>query len=289
MWLTNTTGSTLDGGSFSVIEGQAFAGEGLLEPLKAGERRLLSYALDLGVTVDAKGESVPTRVTRVRVLRGVVIQETEERQRRVYTARNEDSEPRVLVIEHPARSGWTVGGSVKAAETTPAAHRFRVAVEPKTTATFTVDETRPLQTQIAVSSITDAQIALFLQNQAIDAKLEAALREVVARKAAIARLDADLAARQREIDQIARDQDRVRENMKSLKGSSEERQLLQRYVKQLDDQENRLEALRKEHAALAVERQKRQDELTRFIETLTVEETVFSAKTHDIGGMSALT
>ena len=50
VWVTNSTGLTLDGGSFSVIEGQAFAGEGLIEPLKAGERRLLSYAMDLGVT-----------------------------------------------------------------------------------------------------------------------------------------------------------------------------------------------------------------------------------------------
>ncbi|MEO7193153.1 MAG: hypothetical protein ABI051_19075 [Vicinamibacterales bacterium] len=52
----NATGLTLDGGSFSIIEGQAFAGERLIGPLKAGERRLLSYALDLGLVVDSKME-----------------------------------------------------------------------------------------------------------------------------------------------------------------------------------------------------------------------------------------
>ena len=77
-----------------------------------------------------------------------------------------------------------------------------------------------------------------------------------------------MAARQSEIDQIARDQDRVRENMKSLKGSSEERQLLQRYVKQLDDQENRLELLRRELQGSTAERQKAQAELNKFIEGL---------------------
>lgn len=96
-----------------------------MESLKAGERRLLSYALDLALTVDAKGDSVPVRITQVQVNRGLVIQQVEERQVQTYSVRNEDSEPRVLVIEHPARTGWTLGGTVAPVETTPAWHRFR--------------------------------------------------------------------------------------------------------------------------------------------------------------------
>lgn len=86
VWLTNATGLTLDGGSVSIIDGQAFSGEGLMKPLKAGEKRLLSYAADLGLFVDAKGENVPTRTTKVRIANGLIIQETEERQARTYTA-----------------------------------------------------------------------------------------------------------------------------------------------------------------------------------------------------------
>jgi hypothetical protein len=268
VWLTNATGLTLDGGSFSVIEGQAFSGEGLMEPLKAGERRLLSYALDLGLIVDAKGENVPTRITKVRIANGLVIQETEERQARTYTARNEDTEARVLVLEHPARAGWNLAGDLKAAETTPAWHRFRVPIPAKTTATFTVQEVRPTEVRVQISSITDDQIALLVREQAITPAIEASLKEVQARKAAVASLASQMGERQSEIDQIARDQDRVRENMKTLKGSSEERALLQRYVKQLDDQENRLDALRKQLQDLTAQRQKAQDDLNRFIEGL---------------------
>ena len=108
MWLTNTTGLTLDGGSFSVIEGQAFAGEGLIEPLKAGERRLLSYALDLGVTIDAKGESVPTRVTQG----AGRARPADPADRRapapdLYRAQRRQPSRASLIIEHPARAGWT--------------------------------------------------------------------------------------------------------------------------------------------------------------------------------------
>jgi hypothetical protein len=268
VWLTNATGSTLDSGSFSIIEGEAFAGEGLMDSLKAGERRLLSYAMDLALTIDAKSETVPSRLTSVRISRGVMVQSTEERLRSTYSARNEDAEARTLVIEHPVRAGWTLGGTVKPDESTPAWHRFRVTIEPKTTVMFVVEETRANHTEFSVSSVTDDQVAVLVREKTLTDAQEAALREVMARKAAIAAISQEIGVRQREINQIGTDQTRVRENMKSLKGSAEEKQLLQRYVKQLNDQETRLDALRKESEELNARRAKMQEDLNRYIETI---------------------
>ena len=45
---------------------------------------------------------------------------------------------------------------------------------------------------------------------------------------------------------------RLRENIKALKGSAEEKALLQRYTKQLNGQESRLEELKKTPAAVNV-------------------------------------
>src|SRR5262245_28812651 len=39
--LTNTSSVTLDGGSFSVLEEDTFAGEGVFEPIRPGEKRLV--------------------------------------------------------------------------------------------------------------------------------------------------------------------------------------------------------------------------------------------------------
>ena len=70
---------------------------------------------------------------------------------------------------------------------------------------------------------------------------------------------------QRESDQIAADQNRIRENMKALKGTSEEKALLRRYVGQLDSQESRLVALRKETADLTAQQTVANGELDRMI------------------------
>jgi hypothetical protein len=268
--LTNTTGLTLDGGSFTVVDGQAYAGEGLMESLKAGERRLLSYAIDLGLVVDAKSQPSATRVTRVEIAHGLLIQHAEEKQQRTYTIRNEDTEPRALIIEHPARPGWDITGTISPIETTPAWIRFQVPVPPKTTTTFVVDEARRLPTQFAVSSITGPQVALLVRDQAITAATEAALREVLARKIAIADLATAMSARKSEIDEIGHNEERLRENMQALKGSAAEKQLLQRYVSQLNDQETRLETARQELQALTGRQQGAQADLDRFIAALAM-------------------
>jgi hypothetical protein len=128
LWLTNASGLTLDGGSMAVIDGNAFAGEGLIESLKPGERRLLSYAADTAMLVDASVDSPPGRLVRVRSRDGVVIQESEQRATWTYTARNEDAAPTTLVIEHRIRPGWKFAAGSTPAESTPDAHRFRVVV-----------------------------------------------------------------------------------------------------------------------------------------------------------------
>jgi hypothetical protein len=103
----------------------------------------------------------------------------------VYVARNEDAEARTLVIEHPARAGWTVGGTVAPVESTASWHRYRVTVEPKATVNVAVEESRPIQTQVAISTITDGQVTLLVNDRALSPALEAALRDVLARKAEI--------------------------------------------------------------------------------------------------------
>jgi hypothetical protein len=59
--------------------------------------------------------------------------------------------------------------------------------------------------------------------------------------------------------------------MKSLKGSAEEKKLLERYTLQLDAQETRLEALRKEIQQLEVQKQSAQDALDKMIENLSLD------------------
>src|SRR5262249_40799848 len=64
--LKNTSNLTLEGGSLSVIDGDAYAGEALIERLKSNEQRFISFGLDLGTLVTTKFKSERRPVFLVR-------------------------------------------------------------------------------------------------------------------------------------------------------------------------------------------------------------------------------
>jgi uncharacterized coiled-coil protein SlyX len=93
-------------------------------------------------------------------------------------------------------------------------------------------------------------------------------------KAVVAKLEDEMENRQKDIDRIVEDQGRLRENMKALRGSAEEKALLQRYTKQLDEQETRLEALRKTIRDTEAQRDKAHEQLEKMIDELQLEATL---------------
>ena len=274
LWLTNSTGVTLDGGSFSVMEDGAFAGEGIFDPIHAGEKRLISYATDLALNAKSASATEQQRVSRVLVSRGVMTQQSELREKKTYTFRNEDSAPRTVIVEHPVRTGYSLRGSPDPAETTANWYRFRVQVAPSSTATLVVEEARPTAVTYAITNIDARQIELLVRQQSIGKSLEDAFRKILSQKAAIADLDARKDARDEEMKRIYDDQQRVRENMKALKGSAEEKALVLKYTQQLNEQETRLAALQKEIEQLSAQGVQAQAELDRMIQEMSFDVTL---------------
>jgi len=275
IWMKNTSALTLDGGSFNVLESEVFAGEGLTDAIKPGEKRLLSYATDLGLLVEAKQNASPQHVTKVKISKGTMTQVSEEQQRTTYTVRNQDATPRVLVIEHPARVGWNfLKNSKQPEEQAPGTNRFRLEVAGNATAMLPVEEVHPLFTTYQISNLTDDQILYFSKQGSITAEMTDALKKISAQKAVVARLEQEMEDRQKDIDRIVDDQGRLRENMKALRGSAEEKALLQRYTKQLDEQETQLATLRKKIKDTEAQRDTENEKLETMIDVLSLEATL---------------
>jgi hypothetical protein len=263
VWIMNTSGLTLDGGSFSVVEADAFAGEGLMEPLAPGERRLLSYATDLRVLVSAEAANPTGRIARVRAADGLIVQETEERASIVYRIRNEDSTPRAVVIEHPVHQGWTLADTLEPAERSPNMYRFRVPVDARGQAVLEVGEARATESRISVGEFRESLLDLWTRSGLPVPDLERALTPVIDLRRQIAAIEARGAQHEAERHAIFADQQRLRENMKVLRGSTEERKLLARYTRQLDAHESRLEVLERETARDADALRRLQQELAK--------------------------
>lgn len=275
LWLTNTTGETLDGGSVNVLEGETFAGEGLFAPIKPGEKRLLSYAVDQGVRVVTAIDNDKNRpVTRVHIAGGEMRITRELRQTVTYTVRDADKEARSVIIEHPVRQGWKLADDLKPEETSASYLRFRLNVAPDSTGTLTVRKKRPLEDTVALTNVTGDDVALYVKGKMLDSATEEAFRRIVKQRNEVARIDAELRSTQQKIDAIVSDQNRLRENMKALKGSAEEKALLQRYTKQLESQEDQLDSLRRSVSDLHAQRDKAAAELNLMAQEVTLDLTM---------------
>ena len=273
LWLTNTSGQTLDAGSFNVLEGDTFAGQGLLEAVRPGEKRLVSYAPDPALRVKVEDDISEKPISRIVINKGLMLTTREQWQKKTYRISNSDVTPRQVVIEHPARPEWKLADNLKPEESSASFYRFRVKVNPKHGAELVVEEHTPETATMALTNLTSDQVEVLSKERRVTPAMEQAFRRVLDQKTAMANLDAQLQARQQEIDAISTDQARLRENMKALKGSAEEKALTERYTSELNMQEDRLAALRSQIAELKGKREQAAETLDQTLNEISLSET----------------
>jgi hypothetical protein len=162
-----------------------------------------------------------------------------------------------------------VRGENRPVETTANWMRFRLEVPSKQTALLVLEEARPSQATYQVAQISSGQLGVFVQQKSIPKEVEEALQRIVAQQAAIYELESQKSVRDVEAKKIYEDQERVRENLKALKGTSEEKALVQRYTRQLDEQENRLAALQKETKQFEAQMQSAQQVFENMVDELS--------------------
>lgn len=270
--LKNTSPLTLEGGSLTVIDGDAYAGEALLERLKPGESRFISFALDLATLVTARSKEDRAPVFLVRVVGGAFQAHFHQTSKKVYTVTNQTERPRVVYVEHPIRNGWTLSDETpRPAEQTASVYRFRVELEPRASVELAVAERRALMETYALSDIKTRDLELFIARRYLDDTTRAALEKIVETKSRIAALDARAAALDKEAADISADQERLRENIKALGTTAEARQLIARYVAKAGEQETRIEHLTNERHKIADDRARLQTELDTAIRTLALD------------------
>jgi archaellum component FlaC len=275
MLLENTSTLTLEDGSMTILDGDAYAGEALMERLKPGEKRLISFALDLGtlVTVRLKGDRAPTFL--IKVVNGVFQAHYYQTDEKLYKITNQTDRPRVVFIEHPIRQGWELTDKTRQPDgKTARFYRFRIPLEPHQSAELPVVERQALMESYTLTSITRTDLELFLARNQIDAQTRAALEKLIDIKTRIATVDARLESINKETEEISQDQERLRENIKALTATAEARQLIARYVAKADEQESRIEQLTKDRKALSEERARLQAEFDTALRSLDINRNI---------------
>lgn len=272
MLLKNTSSLTLEGGALTVIDGDAYAGEALMERLKPGEERLISFALDLGTLVNASIKEDRAPAFMVRAINGVFQAHYYQTSKKIYTLTNQTDKPRVVFIEHPLRQDWTLtDDTAKPDAKTARYYRFRVPLGPHQKVELPVTERRALMDSYALMNFSRPDLELFIARNYIDAATRTVLEKILDVKSRMTLTDSRIEAIDKEVVEIGEDQGRLRDNIKALTATAEARQLISRYVSKADTQETRLEQLNKDKKTLNDERASLQGELEGMIRGLAVD------------------
>ncbi len=266
--LLNRTGKHLQQGPVTVLEQGNYAGDAQIEDIPPGQRRLLTYGVDLELLVDDSQDSSTSTVVTVKAAKGLLQLEQKEISSQTYRITNKGSRDKTILIEHPVTPGAVFADGLRPVESTPAVHRFEGVVSAGKTTAMVIREARNRVESIALRR-TPAEVLLrYSREGAIPAATRAALEKGAAMQQALADLDGQVAARTTQLAEIATEQNRIRENLKSVEAKSA---YAERLLAKLNEQESSIERLQRERDDLVGKRDTQRRAVDEYFNTLTLD------------------
>jgi len=265
VWLENKSKLTLDSGSFSIFESGEFAGEGLLDPIHPGEKRLLSYAADQAVRVKVTARDGKRTLHHVQIHKGAIVETYMNVDSKTYSAINSGDLDRDVLIEQPRHmNDWTLDGDLKAAETSPNLYRFKLPVAAHTTAKLEVRERGPEKTSVYLNAYNNQSVYLLDLVKRVPDALDK-LKPVIDAEGALADLDRRINESKQTEQTASADEARDRENLTALKGND----AAKRFVDELNRAEDLLQTTRKQTADLEQQKKVATEKLNELISQIS--------------------
>ncbi|MCK4274884.1 MAG: DUF4139 domain-containing protein, partial [Phycisphaerae bacterium] len=100
--LVNDTGMKLMGGPITVLDDGMYAGDATIDNLAEKDKRFISYAIDLNVTVDPSAKT-DSRITAAKIVNGVLHLQRMHTYQQAYWIKNKADQKRAIIVEHPYR------------------------------------------------------------------------------------------------------------------------------------------------------------------------------------------
>jgi hypothetical protein len=266
--ITNTTGKHLLQGPVTVLDAGSYAGDARIDNLPPGQHRLISYGIDLQVHVQHPAASVNTAIQTGKILKGTLSISQRRTVSQDYLFDSKAPRSKTLIVEHPIQPNFTLFDTPDPAETTDQVYRFRLDVEPSKQAKLTVKTEWVYAETLAILDGAEAPLLRYSSSAKIPAAVRAALADALRRKQALAATERQIQDRRTKLADLATEQERLRDNLKSV---PEKSPYYTRLLNKLNEQENTIERLQAEIETHQKTRDKEQTELEEYLGGLDVQ------------------
>jgi hypothetical protein len=218
--LTNNGDTGLPPGVLTLYQqnaqhGALYLGDARLAAFPAGDKRLLSYAVDSKVTID-RSTAERRLLVKASVADGVLRVTRLLRQTTTYGVKA-TAAPSQLIIEHPRHPGMNLTEPGPAGvETTAGVYRLPVSLTGAGETALRVVEDQPLEETMRLLDIEDDELGALAASTELDGKLRQALTDLASRRRAVARQRAELDRLKEQREQLVSDETRLRDDLTAL-------------------------------------------------------------------------
>ena len=268
----NDSGFVLESGPIAIYRsdegGGTFLGEALAQRIEKGASTFLPYALDGRVRVQLSEEEREEGVQLLRIVHGVITCETKRVTRWKYDVDNGTGEGTTLYVRRDRRPGWKVVGQPKMIEE-GGAYFVPIAVAKTGRTKVEVEEQTPVRRDVDIWDDYGRQvIGLYLKGANVDPKVESQLKEILALRERVDRIEAQLATAEEQRQVQSERQAEVRENLQALGRSSANADLKRKLETTLGDLETGLNDVTRKTVQLSIDRSEARDRLSVLIKNI---------------------
>lgn len=245
----NNTGLTLERGPVTVVEDSDYKGEAVIPFTKSGNEVYVPYAVELGITVTERPQSFME--TNGLHLNGTMIIFAEYHINQVtYVLENTTDKDMILLIEAPIVTGYELYDTAFPSVETATERRWQVSVPAGRQVEFTRSERRLGQRQEQLQRLDHRRLQEFLKQEWLDQATFDRLAELLDTYANIEQAQAELEKLGQEREVVYQQQEQLRANLSTLQAEGPEAALRNRMLGQLEQTQDRVEAINQRQAEL---------------------------------------
>ncbi len=266
LWLTNDTKLVLPAGPATVFDGGTYGGDARIGNLAPKAKRLLSYAIDLDVTVDSSAKSAQ-RIASASIVQGVLHFSRRYEYTQGYEIKNGAGQDRTVVIEQPRSAQRKLVKPEEPTEQTDELYRFEVSVPDGKTGKLDVVEEQIVGQQIAILPSDVGAFEWFITSGEVPKKVRDALAEAAKRKAALTEAERNVSDLQGQINALNVEQAKLPALMNALDRAS---QAYKRFEERMMTLQTQIEKLQGELAEARAKVKDLREKLEDYLKNLEV-------------------
>lgn len=273
--LKNDSGVVLEKGPVAIYSHGTFVGEGFLERLEKQQTIFLTYAIDGRVSLTRRTGHTHEPLRLLKIHGGKIVSEVLDIYRERYAVENHHDRPIVAYVKSKKRGGsYKLRAPAKETVRTAEASFVPVRVAAGQSANLKIEWVSPVKRTVAVDShLASSALKMYLASGKVPPALKKQLDKVLAARARIGQLSAELRRVDRLKSTLGKDQGRVRENLRLLRKVHGNAALRSRLGRSLSKLEAKLSSLTAKYVKIDEERSALRREVRALIGQITLDAT----------------